>query len=77
MEGKTALSAWFNAQKIALGPIIFQAARVLQDCIFSITSGTGRLTILQPIACRLSHCISPSSPTAEAECTKRPTSPRW
>ncbi|NCF83202.1 MAG: SAM-dependent methyltransferase [Proteobacteria bacterium] len=31
MEGKTALSAWFNAQKIALGPIIFQAARVLRD----------------------------------------------
>ena len=31
MEGKSALSAQLDAQKIALGPIIFQAARVLRD----------------------------------------------
>jgi hypothetical protein len=31
MEGKSALSARLAAQKIALGPIIFQAARVLRD----------------------------------------------
>jgi hypothetical protein len=31
MEGKSAFAAWFNAQRIALGPIIFQAARLLRD----------------------------------------------
>jgi hypothetical protein len=31
MEEKSALSAQLDAQKIALGPIIFQAARVLRD----------------------------------------------
>lgn len=31
MEGNSALSAWFDAQRIALGPIVFQAARVLRD----------------------------------------------
>ncbi len=31
MEGKSALDAWFDAQKIALAPIIFQAARLLRD----------------------------------------------
>ena len=31
MEGKSALSAQLDAQIIALGPIIFQAARVLRD----------------------------------------------
>lgn len=31
MEGKPALKAWFDAQKIALAPIIFQAARLLRD----------------------------------------------
>jgi len=31
MQGKSALDAWFDAQKIALGPIIFQAARLLRD----------------------------------------------
>ena len=31
MEGKSAMGAWFDAQKIALGPIIFQAARLLRD----------------------------------------------
>jgi hypothetical protein len=31
MEEKSALGAWFGAQKIALGPIIFQAARLLRD----------------------------------------------
>ncbi len=31
MEGKSALNAWLDAQKIALAPIIFQAARLLRD----------------------------------------------
>ena len=31
MDGKPAVNAWFDAQKIALGPILFQAARVLRD----------------------------------------------
>ncbi len=31
MEGKTALEAMFEAQKIALAPIIFQASRLLRD----------------------------------------------
>lgn len=31
MEGKTAMEAWFDAQKIALAPILFQAARLLRD----------------------------------------------
>lgn len=31
MEGKSAFAAWFNAQKIALGPIMFQAARLLRN----------------------------------------------
>jgi hypothetical protein len=31
MEGNSALKAWLDAQKIALGPIIFQAARLLRD----------------------------------------------
>lgn len=31
MEGRSALGAWFKAQRIALGPIIFQAARLLRD----------------------------------------------
>lgn len=31
MEGKSAFDAWFDAQRIALGPIIFQAARLLRD----------------------------------------------
>jgi hypothetical protein len=31
MEGKSAMDAWFDAQKIALAPIIFQAARLLRD----------------------------------------------
>ena len=31
MEGKPAANAWFDAQRIALGPIVFQAARVLRD----------------------------------------------
>ena len=31
MEGKSAFKAWFNAQRIALGPLIFQAARLLRD----------------------------------------------
>jgi len=32
MEGKPALKAWLDAQKIALAPIIFQATRLLRDC---------------------------------------------
>jgi SAM-dependent methyltransferase len=31
MEGKSAFKAWFNAQRIALGPLMFQAARLLRD----------------------------------------------
>jgi hypothetical protein len=31
MDGKAALNAWLEAQRIALAPIIFQAARLLRD----------------------------------------------
>jgi hypothetical protein len=31
-DGKTALEAKFEAQKLAFGPMMFQAARVLRDC---------------------------------------------
>ena len=31
MEGKSALKAWMDAQRIALAPIIFQATRLLRD----------------------------------------------
>jgi hypothetical protein len=31
MDGKSAMQSWFDAQKIALAPIIFQATRLLRD----------------------------------------------
>lgn len=46
MEGKSAFDAWFDAQRIALGPILFQAARVLRDSgvLGAVRAGRGGLT---------------------------------
>ncbi len=47
MEGKSAFAAWFNAQRIALGPIMFQAARLLRDSgiLEAVHASDGGLTL--------------------------------